>query len=808
MNKIPHRSKTQLWTTSALGSVVAMLASHSASAAPAAAGTVEEVVVTASRRAQDVSKIPYNIAVVGSEQLQKSGVTSIEDLSRQVPNLVVTSSGSRYLGAQRQIMRGLNASGTDRRGVAIEQNAVSTYLDNAPYANFFPVKDIERVEVLRGPQGTLYGAGTLGGAIRMISNAPKLGEFSGSLAASTGLVAHSNEADYGAEGVVNIPIGETLALRLSASHEYNAGYINQIGAFVTAGGSPLGAPALVNPQDLLNSPAVLRNIDDVNWDKTTFWRGSLKWKPTEAFSAVLAYNNARSSGYGPSSDNPHFPGGADAFAPDVVYPATGDYEIVQRSTEPFSRRSQMATLDLSYDLGFATISSTTSYFETKGEAYYDGTLGTAALPPSYVGYYTGVPTNPRFTSIQRYFDDNEVETQEIRLVSNGDRKFDYVVGAFYQKEQRTDLWSGYGPGQYAYNRLPGVTDNSGVTAEDRFFTVGGSQTFTDKAIFGELVWHATDQLDITLGARVFQQTISRRGVSDIPTFYLNEVSENRVKFNDQSFKLNASYEYAPSHQVYGTFSQGFRRGGANAFALSGFLFEPAEILAYKPDKVDNFELGLKGRFENGWRYTVDVFLDKWHDPQIGGFTPYNVWPVTVNGKEAKSQGLEAELSGDLTEEFSFALGYSYTDAKLTEDFCVPVGVGDGVNVDPCGFFGRSGVRLPAAPEHSGTASLNYGHELSNGDQVSASLNANYKGEMRQNLPIPNVRYPLIPSYWLVNANLSWDHGPWTASAYIRNLFDKRALYSTYTRVTPFEPQDLADTIGRPRSMGVSLRYRW
>jgi len=769
-----------------------------------------EVVVTASRRAVDVTKIPYNIAVVNSAQLQSTGVTSLEDLSRQVPNLVVTSSGGNLLGAQRQIMRGLNASASDRRGVAIEQNAVSTYLDNAPYANFFPVKDIERVEVLRGPQGTLYGAGSLGGTIRLIPTAPKLGAFEGSMQASAGLVDHSKDKDYSFEGVINVPIGDTLAIRASASHVYSAGFIDQLGVFVREGGKPLGAPVLVNPFDVAGSAARTETRKDVNYDRSTFVRASVKWQPVSAFSAILAYNYVKSNGYGPNADNPNYGGGPDPFNPSVINPATGKYQIIQRGIEPYNRRSEMWSLDLSYDAGFATLSTTTSFFTTRGSSYYDATLGTAALPPAYAAYYTGTPVNPRFNSTQNFNDHNRVFTQEVRLVSKAGSKFDYTIGVFYQREKRSDFWTGYLSGQFIYGQAPGVTLNSGIGPDDRAFTVGGTQTFTDKAVFGDVTWHAFQGFDLTAGARFFEQTIKRDGLSDVATFLLYEANSHSVTYKDHRFKVNASYEYVPGHQIYGTFSQGFRRGGANAFALSGILFEPAQLLDYRPDSVDNFEVGFKGRFGNGWRYTLDGFIDNWHNPQIGGFTPYNVWPITVNGKEAQTKGIEVELSGNITSELGFSAGYAYTDAKLTKSFCIPVGVGDGVNTDPCGFVGVKGAPLPSAPKHSGTATLNYKHEIGGGDKIGIDLNANYKGSMRQTLPqSPNrLRNPLLPAYWLVNLNLSLEHGPWTASLYARNLFDERPVYSVYTRVTRFEPLDLAETIGRPREIGVTLRYHW
>jgi len=777
-------------------------------------GVVSEVVVTASRRAQDITEIPYNITAMGSDQVQRTGVATIEDLSRQVPNLVVTSSGAQFLGAQRQIMRGLNASPASRSGVALEQNPVSTYLGNAPFANFFQIEDIERVEVLRGPQGTLYGAGALGGAIRLIPTEPALGLYEARLTASAGLTAHSSDRDYGFNGLINVPIGDTIAIRVGASHEYSGGFIDQYGVWLRAGGHPLGDPVLANPAAPLTSPAAAYDAKDVNYTKSTNWRFAVRWKPNDQLDVTLAHNISRVSGYGPNFDTPSYNGGPDVLAPSVVYPDTGEYEVVQRGISPFARQSEMTTLDASYDLGFATVSSTSSYFETSAETYIDGTWGVLALPAAYLPYYTGSPANPRFNAPQRFNDANDVLTQEIRLVSNGDGAFDYVVGAFYQREENTTLWYGFGPGQTAYNSLPGVTVpafNPGG-ADELLFLTGGTQRFTDKALFGELTWHATDQLDLTVGARVFRQTIDRNVLSINPLFGIVEASTNSAKFSDSKFRFNATYEYLDDHRAYVTFSQGFRRGGANAFTLTGFVREPASLLDYQPDSVDNFELGLKGRFANGWLYTADVFLAKWKDPQIGAFTAVNFWPAVFNGKEAESKGFEIELDGELTDTLSFQLGYAYTKAELTESFCVPSGDGSGrpspVGDIPCAISGLKGAPLPSAPRHSGTATLNYERELSNDDTITATLNANYKGDTRQNLPTAGARYPLVPAYWLVNAYAGWEHGPVTTSLYVRNLLDERVVYSINTRISAYAPIDVYETIGRPRTMGVDVTYRW
>lgn len=810
----------RLLSVTALSGLLASLAVQPATAqdappTPTAADDVssgDDIVVTANRRQQDVTQIPYNITAVSAESIERAGVASIEDLSRQVPNLVVTSSGNQFLGAQRQIMRGLNASANNRNGVALEQNPVSTYLANAPYANYFQVEDIERVEVLRGPQGTLYGSGALGGTIRLIPNAPALGKFEGRLKASAADIAHSGQYDYGFSGLVNIPVGDTLAVRLSAGHDREGGFIDQYGIFARGGNDPLGEPILADPSSPLTSPASMYDKKDVNSSRITNVRAAVRWNPVDELDITLAHNFSRVKGSGPSYDTPAYNGGNDPLSPSVVYPDTGKYELVSRTMYPFERTSKMTTLDASYDMGFATLSSTSSYFETDGEVFVDGTWGNLALPGSVLPYYTGTPVNPRYNSVYRYGDRTTSKTQELRLVSNGDGPIDYTVGLYYQNEKNGSSWIGSAPGQQAYNQLPGVTvPGFGPGGPDEvLFDVSGVNRFIEKAIFGEITWHAIEGLDLTGGVRVFQQKLKRDVSNIVPLYGLVETSTNSAKFSDAKFRLNATYEYTPGHRVYATFSQGFRRGGANAFALTGFLREPTSLLRYQPDSVDNYELGVKGRFANGWRYTADVFLAKWHDPQIGGFTAVIFWPAVFNGKSAESKGFEFELSGNITDTLSFQGGYAYTKATLTDDFCVASGDGSGApNGDiPCAISGAKGTPLPSAPRHSGTFSLNYDHELNDTDSISASINGNYKGKTKMNLPTVGARYPTIPPYWLFNAYVGFTHGPMTASLFARNIFDKRAVFAINTRITPSAPIDLYESVGRPRTIGIELGYKF
>ncbi|HKP79191.1 MAG TPA: TonB-dependent receptor, partial [Phenylobacterium sp.] len=591
------------------GSLAVLAAPAMAQPSPAVApgsSTLSEIVVTATRRSEDVSKVPYNISVVGSDLIESRGLATFEDLTRQIPNLNLNAAGSRTVGAQRPVMRGLNASETNRQGAANEQAPVATYLGNVPAGDLFPIDDVERVEVLRGPQGTLYGAGALGGAIRIIPAEPELKRFTGSITGSVGSVSHSGDPDRSLAGVINVPLGETFAVRVSARRQHDAGFVDRHGVMVRQDG-PLSAPILATPGDVAGSSAVFKTVEDANWGRNTSVRASLKWEPIEALKVVAAYNFAQFKGDGGPDDNPHFTGGPDPLDPRITYPALGKYDVVLRNEEPYRRKSQMGSLDVSYDAGFATLSSTTSYTTTRGFNAPDITYLYLNLPSSYQDYYVGNPRNPRFNGLSIYRDHKKVFTQEVRLVSSSGGAFDYVIGGYYQRERSTDDLPLLFPGQADYADATGgffLTSPNGESV-----LLAGRDKFSDKALFGELTWHVTPRWQVTGGARIFWQKFRRSLDINLYTFGLPQVAEaNASSIKGKTiFKINTSFEFAPGQNAYATFSQGFRRGGPNTFATTGVIREDAAFLTYKSDTVDNYEAGVKGRLGHGIRYTAAVF---------------------------------------------------------------------------------------------------------------------------------------------------------------------------------------------------------
>jgi iron complex outermembrane receptor protein len=269
------------------------IAQQSAVDQPAAPpqSVLQEVVVTAQRREQSLESVPYSLSVVSADQLANAGVTDIASLTSQVPGLSIYDLGARLSGAVFPIIRGINASATteDRPFRSFEQAPVGTYIGNSPISGYFQLDDIERVEILRGPQGTLYGAGSLGGALRIIPNAPELGKFDGDVQAGVSRMAHSDGTGVDTSVMVNLPIGDTLALRLSGKYQYTPGFINVYGILERPGPIMTGIPTLADPSDPVNSPGILTDRNDWNGEHTVTGRASLLWKPTEQFNANLAY---------------------------------------------------------------------------------------------------------------------------------------------------------------------------------------------------------------------------------------------------------------------------------------------------------------------------------------------------------------------------------------------------------------------------------------------------------------------------------------------------------------------------------------
>lgn len=798
---------------------LAMLASHESAAQEAASAprsdstptTLKEILVTATRRATTVEDIPYNISAISGADLARTGVGNLGQLADQVPGFNFEDRGPGFAGATVPIIRGLNASNTERPGMVVEQMPVGIYIGNSPTLGYLPMLDIARVEILRGPQGTLYGAGSLGGTVRLIPNSPELNQWSGMVDVAGTDTAHSSEAGYSGQMLLNVPVGPIMALRVVGSYERQAGFVSQFGIMAREGNPITGTPLLAEPADIADSPAVYYSRRDANYDAISAERISLLIEPSDVFKVEVAYNGSYVTGVDDNEDDPTFSGGPAPWDPRITLPATGQYQIDSPTLAPYSRHTNLASLDLSYDAGFATISSTTAYGETSAVTGSDANSLILGLPATYLPYYTGTPINPRYVATMNDIDTEHRLTQEFRLVSKSGRHFDYVVGAFYEYDSRGLVWDIFEPGTSAQTIAAGgplvTTGPNGQT-----FFENAPQQFKEGALFGDLTWHVTSDWQVTGGGRFFHDSLTQNQNFHSYIIDLTGGNSSANSSSDHIFKLNTSYEFVPHHSVYATFSQGFRRGGVNAFPLSGFYQESPAILNYKADTANNYEVGVKGAFHGGMRYSADVYYIDWNNPQIGVSTP-NTWPVAVNGKSAVSKGLELELHTPLfTPDLDLAFGYSYTDARLTAHFCLPVGDGTGLpnGFITCGIQGFNGERLPGSAQNDGSVTLTYSQDWGRVHRLTYALNVAYRGSVINSIgTIANDFTPVtLSGYALVNASVDasvTDH--LSVGLLGSNLLDKRAVLGAPQRGVTFLG-NLANvyTINRPRELTLKLTY--
>jgi iron complex outermembrane recepter protein len=765
-------------------------------------GGLEEIIVTATRHKETIDEIAGAISVYSPDQIAQASVTDLATLSRQLG--IAGVGGAKSTAITFPIIRGLNASPAAGSFHVFNQAPVGTYYDNSPVEGYYQLQDIQRIEVLRGPQGTLYGAGSLGGALRIIPNAPQLGKFAGDVDGRVGYLDHAGHPSYTTTAMFNIPLGDTLAIRLAGNYEYQPGYIDAFGLMQRSG--PLGIPVLADPSDPVNSPGVYYSQKDWNDQKTFTGRASVLWQPTTEFSATAAYMHERAYGNGTPSDNSRFQGGPDVIDPRIIFPAGSNFTAFSSTLQPFERNSDLASLDLSYDAGFATLSATSTYSATKGFFNTDTNFLLFGLLGSYVPFYAGIPTNPRWINTNESLDDDHGFSQEVRLVSNTgpDKLFDYTVGVFYQRKYDNATFQNTSPGTperaaAAGCTLPVLLGGCGVLTGPGDVADFGidRQVFEDKSVFGELTYHFAKNWQVTGGIRHFKQDFSDTAESDIFTFAVTSpLTTQRSTATKTLGKASVSWEYMTGQHVYALWSQGFRRGGANGQLLPTGPFADLAPQIYKPDSVNNYEMGTKGRIGNEISYSFDVFYIRWKDPQVSGLTPqanFAVW----NAKAAVSKGFEYELNVPLgVPGLRFATSGTYADAKLTQDYSYPDINGP--------IAGPAGAQLPGSPKVSVAGTLLYAHLLGAGSSMTLTLNDTYTTKIVTSaFPVLNIAPITMPALNLMNASAAFNHNNWRVGLYSTNLLNKREIVGQSSGGPALT---YVETANRPREIYLRAGY--
>ncbi len=786
--------------------------------------SLEEVVVTANRREQNLIDVPYNISAVSGQSLQAAGVTNLTDIARLLPGINIPDLGPRANSSNSNIIiRGLNAN--DPGGAAYlpweSVPLVSTYVDEVPLFVNLTLTDIQRIEVLRGPQGTLYGSGAVAGTIRIIHNQPDPTHFSAEFSADASSTSHAANGSYQLNGMLNIPLAETAALRMNAGYKTISGFVNADNA-VEFG--PNAQPVLADPGNPLTSNFATHTLRDIDSALSAYARLSLLWHVTSAFDATFDYQREddRSNAFSREEEGK-------SYVDSVLIPNAPDHRIVD-----------LEALTLTADVGFATITSSTSYAKNRDMSNYDESaflLNYNAISPIYYGSY------PRATTefITNYTDTSLVE--ELRLVSKSGSTWDYTVGGFFRHENNDLFQYETIPGFAAWSQLPGSANavnqvlgtsyanfgdyvqyyNGGTrpnldTPTDSMYTYARNSEFKDRALYGELTLHATSKWQITGGVRVFWQDVAQSLYQTIPNggpFFSTlpppanltdtegtTIASGDQRFHNHLFKLNTGYELTQTLRAYATYSEGFRHGGANASAIGTCAFcDSPSTATFKPDTVKNYEIGLKGTADNWLRFSGDVYRMRWSDIQIQLFD-FSDSAYVANGGEATSQGLELELEGQLGHGWSATFGYGYSNAKVASDFTI---TDRGETI----LSAQDGDRLPYVPKQTLTAGLGYAHPIVSGVTLDLHADASYRSDVTTQINSTASGYEQLGGFTTMDASatvLFASH--WRARLYGNNLTNQQGISAAgpVLKNANLFPEYRVDYLMRPRTVGISLAY--
>ena len=771
----------------------------------AATNNGNEIVVTATRRSTTLQDVPINISAVGAEQLSRQRIDDVQDLAAFTPGMTVTDTGPRSTGDI--VLRGISSA--DSGGGSNQNSAVGVYLGEVPLYLDFKLIDIGRVEVLQGPQGTLYGLGTLSGAVRYIPNRPDPSKFTVDAHSRVFDMAHAKDPGFVMDGAVNIPIvADHIAFRTVVGYYDVPGFIDnnsllqrpgisdpQPGRSPTAEGSSLGTPA--------QRAANFYSKKDVNDERTFTTRNQLLLEINPDIKAYLTYAHQQTKTNGDQAN------GAGVLG-------TGRYENPTRYLEPASRTSNLYAAEFNIGLGgIAQLVATTAWTTSRNQQQNDNTDLLLDLDYGYEAF-------PQFSSFNQSTEKYKQFNQEVRLVSTHGGPFSWVLGGFYNNLRRKNQYREY---------VPGIADFFGVFRPDDLEYISFVDTrIREKAVYGEGTFHITDAWQVTGGLRYYKYNAFASGGTDTPLtaggrrrtpFPLIQFDPSRIKSGDTKndgfvWKANTSYKFSENLLVYGTYSTGYRTGNVNRVAPCILPLAPGQNvcalpneLAYGPDKTKNAEIGVRASLlDKRLQFTADVFHVKWDGIQVPSQTVNGAVGITVNASTAVSKGVEFSGQFKITPELSIQGTYSYTDAKLTAD-APGVVISQSVPYD---VF--DGDRLPGSTKHAGSAQVTYTYPLANGADIEANWAATYIGNIYSRIGLRG-NGEIIPDYLTHRASITYHGEHFDIGAYVDNIFDKYAVTGINNDISSFN-QVRTDVIERyysrnvltPRRIGVDMRFHY
>ena len=713
---------------------------------------IEEVIVTAQKKSENLQDVPISVNTLSNEDLNNLNIKDFSDYVLQLPSV---SAIQRRPGMGQIFMRGISDGGNSNQ--SLQGPAVAIYLDESPVTMIgdnldVHVYDIERIESLSGPQGTLYGAASQAGNLRIITNKPS-SEFDTGFNISLDTTSGGGLSNM-VESFINIPLSDNAAIRIVGYNDKDAGYIDSVSDSITF---PLSGITRGNDDYVENDfndsvksgyRAALRiNLDD-NW----------------VLDGSIMGQNLESDGVWDHD-------------PDRL----GAYKVGRFFEDSQEDDWTRFSATITGDLGFADLTFTTSSLDRDFEVLSD--YSHYSIDGFVEGYYTcytsyfGPCVDP---SIQFENDTSQTfDTHEIRLSSNSDNRLSWILGAFYTENETKFNSQWHVPPIHPDAKVP--------TSKDLYYQTDQVRKDSEDAIFGELYYQLNDKTNITIGHRRFDNETKLNGfVGTVwwpSSLYGSSTRPDNVnslfKGKDSITKLNIAYDVSDDTMIYLTKSEGYRPGGANRTQQLG--------ATYDADFLKNTEFGFKSIFSNGKaRLNGALYQMNWDDIQLGWFdSSISLLGLVDNIGKAESSGYELDLKYLLTDNLSFNIAASKNDAKLKADYVLRGSV-----------EARNGQDLPFTPDLKYNFNINY--ESNKGNIMQ--LNYAYVDSMWNDLFLADREkqdsYAIANFFYIkpINDNSS-------IQIYIDNIFDEKAeLY-----INSEDIQRLI-TVNRPRSIGI--KYSW
>ncbi len=768
------------------------------------ATTVENdqtIIVTATKREASLLEVPFSINAQTEEAIQRAAATTLEDLSRNVAGLSIQNLGP---GQSQVSVRGVSAGQIVRDQPGVKEQ-VGVYLDESviSLSLFTPdidLFDLNRVETLRGPQGTLFGSGSVGGTIRYITNQPDPDGVEGLIEGNVNLFGGD---DFGGhlKGMVNLPLGERAAIRV-------VGYFTQYGGFVNA---------------LREGGGVDENVND---GQRVGGRIALSFQPTDDITITprLLYQEIQTDGFNRQEVYNLYANPFNTSRPAVTFDEREQYLLLD---EAFEDETLLADLTMSFGLGPVVLTSVSTYINRDILVSRDASALTGSVSVD-LGFPTAgilLPSNLVDTTDLKTF------SQELRIGSNGDGPFQWVLGGFYSDTDRRYSQTLPTPGYDAFTDAVLGAGTSAAVANgfgpNSPYNAVLPYDIRQTALFGEISYDFTDRFTVTAGGRYYDFSEERRFTSG-GLFANGDDQIGTTESDGFSPRVIATYEVADQVRVNAQVSKGFRLGGVNdplniLLCTGGATGPDAQTYGGRPSYEDetlwNYELGLRGQ-RRGFNFAVAGFYTAIDNLQVTADAGTCSSRVVFNVPESHTQGLEFELSGSPAPGLDLAVSGSIIEAEFDSSVI-------SVNGDVIAGI-RDGNRLPSVPKFQISTSASYSFPVA--DDAEAYVGASWQhvgarftqASDQENNPRPfphglpfggqpagstTIVDLRLPAYDYVNlsAGVDWDNGL-GVMVYVNNLFDENALLS-FDRERGGRAR-LGFNIGQPRVIGITVRKRF